>query len=39
MGKGFILFEGERLIPKFEEDMHVMNSLGSDPLKLSRFRT
>ena len=28
MGKGFILFEGERLIPNFEEDMHVlMNSL------------
>ena len=28
MGKGFILFERERLIPNFEEDMHVlMNSL------------
>ena len=24
MGKGFILFEGERLIPNFEEDMHVL---------------
>ena len=28
MGKGFIMFEGERLVPNFEEDMHVlMNSL------------
>ena len=28
MGKVFMLFGGERLIPNFEEDMHVlMNSL------------
>ena len=29
MGKGFMLFGGERLISNFEEDMHVLKLVGS----------